>query len=278
MGWELKRQMATGHDHEFLPRAVVSRSAPDEIARQLQEAIVSGALPPGHRLKTEPDLAKEFGVSRATVREAIKVLRARGVLRTIRGSHGGHFVMSPQTDALAASIGETFGLWFDAGDVTIAEVDEARLVVESACVRLAAKRRTDAELAEMREALSKARDPEISTDEFLDLDVEFHRVIARAARNRLLELPMTAIHLVRPRTNQFLRKHDRPRVVRQHQAIYRGIEQGAPDTAAHALELHVRHLDRERRAATASTGRDASVLALHEIAPAKSRRGSERRG
>ena len=254
---------------EFVPKAVISKSAADEIARQLQEAIVNGVLPHGHRLRTEPELARQFGVSRATVREAIKVLRARGVLTTVRGSRGGHFVASPQTDALAASMGETFGLWFDAGDVTLAEVDEARLVVERACVRLAAKRRSEADLDRMHEVLTQASDPEITTDEFLDFDVEFHRVIARAARNRLLELPMTAIHLVRPHTNQFLRKHDRPIVLRQHRSILRGIEKRDPDAAAHALELHVRHLDRERRAAALATGRDAEAMQLHDIPAAE---------
>lgn len=257
----------------FVPMAVEPRSAADQIARQLRDALVRGALRPGDRLATEPKMAAEFGVSRATVREAIKLLRAHGMLRTQRGAHGGHFIVSPQTDVLAESVGQTYGLWFDAGNISIAEVDEARLVVERACVALAAQRRTEEDLADMRRILDSAADPSLKLDEFLDMDVRFHRTIARAARNRLLELPMTAIHLVRPRTNKVLRSHDRARVLAQHRALYRAIADGDPDVAQQALENHVSYLEQERAAAVAARHRTARDIALAELDEADDRSG-----
>ena len=259
-------QRGDGRVHEFQPTAVEPRSAADQIARQLRGALTTGALRPGDRLAPEPDMASDFGVSRATLREAIKILRAQGVLQTQRGARGGHFVVSPQTDVLAETVGQTFGLWFDAGDISVAEVDEARLVVERACVALAAERRDDVDLAAMRQILQDARDPALTLEQFLEFEVRFHRRIAQAARNRLLELPMTAIHIVRPRTNRILRRPDRSLVLEQHTALYEAIAAGDPRLAQEALEAHVGFLEHERAAALAERHRDAREIALAELA------------
>lgn len=251
----------------FRPEAITPHSAADQIAAQLRTALVDGILRPGDRLSSEPELAEEFHVSRATVREAIKILRAQGVLRTTRGARGGHFVISPRTDTLAESVGQTFGLWFDAGDISVAEVDEARVVVERACVRLAAVRREDADLDEMDRLLTESATPGLTLNEFLSFDLRFHRAIAMAARNRLLELPMMAIHMVRPRTNQLLRRHDPEVVVRQHRGILAGIAAGDADQAESAFIHHATYLERERQAAVLARKRSANEIALHDIGP-----------
>jgi DNA-binding FadR family transcriptional regulator len=196
-------------------------------------------------------MASDFGVSRATLREAVKILRAQGVVRTSRGAKGGHFMVRPETDALAQSVGDTYGLWFDAGHVSIAEVDEAREVVERACVRLAAVRRTPQALVAMAAVLEAALNPALSMHDFLDLDIAFHREIARAAGNRLLELPLTAIHIVRPRTNKLLRHHPRAAVTSQHRAVYDAIVAGDADGSEQALMTHIEYLAHERTAALA---------------------------
>ena len=262
----------TSSREPFTPTAVQTRSAADQIAAQLRTALVSGSLRPGDRLEPEPALAGKFGVSRATVREAIKMLRTQGMLRTSRGAKGGHFVVTPRTRDLAESVGETFGLWFEAGDVSLAEVDEARALVELACVRLAAQRRTPEEVELMREILDQQSDGQIALTDFLDLDTRFHSAIASAARNRLLELPMTAIHLVRPRTNLLLRRHDRPKVISQHRAILKAIEQSDPDGAEMALTSHVRYLANERQAAVAGRSRNLRDIRLRAISTSEADR------
>lgn len=254
---------------QFKPTAVQTRSAADQIAAQLRKALVNGSLRPGDRLEAEPELAGKFGVSRATVREAIKVLRTQGMLHTSRGAKGGHFVVTPRTRDLAESVSETFGLWFEAGDVSLAEVDEARAVVERACVRLAAMRRTAEDVEVMSAILDGQADPSITLAQFLDHDTGFHSAIAAAARNRLLELPMTAIHMVRPRTNQLLRKHDRPAVITQHRRILQAIEKGDPEAAENALEAHIGYLATERAAAVAAKRRKVTDISLRTIARAR---------
>jgi len=257
-------ERASGRVAPFRGTAITSRTAAEEIARQLRDALISGSIQPGDRLSTEPGLAEEFGVSRATVREAMRILRGQGIIQTLRGARGGHFLVSPQTEAVTKSVGEAFGLWFDAGAVSIAEVDEARNVVERALVRLAAERRTEDDLRAMEEILGEADESQSLTD-FLDLDVRFHGQIAIAARNRLLELPMNAIHSVRPRTNRLLRRHDRSAVFAQHSRLYEAIRDGDPDAAEQAFLAHAEYIRREREAAIAAQKRSAREIAVGEL-------------
>ncbi|MGH8873125.1 MAG: FadR/GntR family transcriptional regulator [Acidimicrobiia bacterium] len=249
----------------FRPVTVDSLSAAEQIAEQLRSAMIEGSLNPGDRLPPEPELAAGFGVSRPTVREAMKILRGQGVVETARGARGGHFVRHPKTLDIAESLGETYCLWFDIGDISVAEVDEAREVVERACVRLAALRRTEDDLEVMKRVLEAASDPELTLDEFLGLEVAFHRAIANAARNRLLNLPMQAIHIVRPRTNKLLKTHDRPKVLRQHQALAEAIESGDPDVAEQRLEQHIAHLAKQRAAAARAERKDIREISVSSL-------------
>lgn len=251
----------------YRPQAIDGMSAAERIAAQLRTAIATGELKSGDRLGTEPELADEFNVSRATLREAMRLLRNQGMLRTTRGARGGHYVANPQTGPLARSVGETFGLWFDAGAVTVAEVDEARVVVERACVRLAAERRTDEDVAVLRAILAGQRASE-SLSDFLSSDTRFHAEVARIARNRLLELPMIAILQVRPRTNQLIRRHDRDRISDQHDAIADGIASGDPDRAEEAFLAHASFIEKERLAALEAR-HQASDVSIQEIGRAE---------
>jgi GntR family transcriptional repressor for pyruvate dehydrogenase complex len=227
--------------------------------------MVAGTLRPGDRLSTEPDLANEFGVSRATIREAIRGLRSQGLLITTRGARGGHFVITPQTEVVAATVGETFGLWFASGDVTVGEVDEAREVVEMACVRLAAERRTDADLDEMRDLIARAAHPDIALVEFFEVNLQFHHAIAKAARNRMLELPMVAVQLVRSKTNSLIRHHKRKPAIQQHRAILAAIAAQDPVEAQAAFARHMQFIIGQRDAAIAPLHRTAAEIALNEI-------------
>jgi DNA-binding FadR family transcriptional regulator len=241
---------------EFEPDGVDSRSAPEQIAAQLHQALVSGSLQPGDRLPPEPELADGFGVSRSTVREALKLLRGQGLLETQRGSKGGHFVATPHAEGVAAELGRTFGIWFDIGEISVAEVDEARHVVERACVQLAAKRATREDLDEMGRILDAQADPSISLQEFLNLDVAFHQAISTAARNYLLSLPMSAIHMVRPRTNTLIQRHDRTRVITQHRALLEAISSGDAAAAEAAILNHMSFLEAQRDADLGSSVAD----------------------
>ena len=77
------------------------RKAYEQVADQLRELIMTGELAPGERLPNEALLAREFGVSRATVREALRVLAAQNLLRTAKGAGGGSYVTIPTVDHIS---------------------------------------------------------------------------------------------------------------------------------------------------------------------------------
>jgi len=246
----------------FRPRRLTRASAATQIADQVRDAILRGELSAGARLPSEHELAEQYDVSRATVREAIKLLSAARLVESARGASGGTFVVLPDPATVAASIGDTLSLWFASGSTSLAEVSEAREAIERICVRLAAQRRDDDDLREIRAAVEQARDPDADLDLFLRRDLEFHIAICRAAKNQVLELPMTAIHLIRPWTNVVVFELlDRELIAAQHERILAAIEAGDADAAEAAFDEHIAHLAALRAAALRDRGEDEVAIA-----------------
>src|SRR6266511_4341798 len=114
------------------------------IVLQIERAIVDGALHPGDRLESERELAEQFSVSRITVRDALRVLEARGLIRVKVGATGGAFVAETNFDHVVGSISTMIAL----RKMTLSELAEARTVVETATAELAAERADAAAVAE----------------------------------------------------------------------------------------------------------------------------------
>jgi GntR family transcriptional regulator, transcriptional repressor for pyruvate dehydrogenase complex len=232
----------------FVPRPVRTRSAAQQIADQIRGGILGGELTPGERLPSELDLADEFRVSRGTIRETMKILGAAQLVQPTRGAGGGTFVRLPDPDVLAASVGETLALWFNAGSTTMEEVEAARAWIEEGCVRSAAEVRDEHDLAAIRRAVEAMEPPPDNADDGLAIDLDFHIAVSRAAHNAVLGLAMTAIHLVRPHTNTVLLPYlDFTVIAQQHRAVFEGIAAGDADHAVDALRIHLGSL-REMRA------------------------------
>lgn len=255
---------------DFEPRPIQRASAAQQIARQVREAMLGGRLATGQRLPSEQELAIDYNVSRPTVREAMRILAANGLITATRGAAGGTFIALPATDAVAASLSETIELWFQAGSTSAAEVEQARGWIERGCVRLAAEQRTAGDLDAIQAAVDDARDPSIDMDRFLELDIDFHVAISRAAHNGVLELAMTAIHLARPRTNTLLLSALKPGlIVEQHDAILEAIRDQDADAAEQAFQNHLEHLISIRAEALEQRdAHDIPVASLHEAHPA----------
>jgi GntR family transcriptional repressor for pyruvate dehydrogenase complex len=250
----------------FVPQALTTKGAAAQIADQLREAIASGVWNPGDRLPPEWQLAQTYGVSRGTVREALRLVAANNLINSVRGAAGGTFVVVPGADTVAGQIGDFIVLRLRAGDLSVGEVNHARRLLERECVRLAAINRTEADLAAIWAPIERvAADPFMDTGSWLAADVDFHTAIAVAAKNGIIELAMTAVHLVRPRTNTLLLgKLEKEPVWQQHEAIYRAIEAQDPNAAVAALEAHVDYLS-SVQASNASD--DAGDLPLADLSP-----------
>src|SRR5438876_11280414 len=107
-------------------RVRVSRVS-EEVVRQVQEAIFSGTLGPGDRLPPERELAEQFGLSRMSVRDALRTLESNGLVETKVGSNGGAFIRKPNSDPFR----ETISSMLRSNKSKIMELTETRKVVET---------------------------------------------------------------------------------------------------------------------------------------------------
>lgn len=223
---------------------IVTSSAASQIAEQLQQAIVDGRLKVDERLPTEEELAAQFGVSRPTVREALKRLAARHLIRSRRGPSGGTFVTGPSPEELAASLGTSVTLLVAGGGVTLDEMATARLEMEAVCCRLAALNRSDAHLAMLEAEIALQHDTGISDQDFCASDVRFHRAIVEAAGNPLLRFLMNAVvEALMPVSNMIIfRVRDRKEIVAHHEAMLAALRARDGEAAVAALSGLVHYI------------------------------------
>lgn len=214
-----------------------TRSAASQIADQLQQAIIDGRLKVDERLPTEEELAIQFGVSRPTVREALKRLAARHLIRSRRGPTGGTFVSGPSPEELATSLSTSVTLMAATGGSSLDDMATARLELEAICCRHAAANRTPEHLAELREELALQRDANISDQDFCASDVRFHRIIVHAGGNAFLRFLMNAIlEVLMPVSNMIIfRVRDRKEIIAYHARMIAALEARDGELAVETL-------------------------------------------
>lgn len=157
-----------------------------QLADELRAEITSGRLQPGERLPPEPELCVKIGVSRSTVREALRLLASQHLIVTTRGVTGGSFVAHPDAEQLADGLSTGFALLTHSAAVGFADLLELRRALEVPAAGLAALRREESHLLELRSALF---DPVIDDfDTMLAAHSAFHRAMAKATGNPLFEL------------------------------------------------------------------------------------------
>jgi DNA-binding FadR family transcriptional regulator len=209
------------------------RSIGVELAAHFERLIATGALRPGQRLPPERELAASLSVSRGSLRDAMHELESKHLVerRTGRGT-----IVTEQTE----SVTELYaGLSADA-DVNLDDATELRLIVEPRIAAAAALRAAPSNHVQLEDVLARSMldpDPEQS----LALDVEFHLLLAHAARNPLL----VAVYSMTSRWTESVRRHShttpdgRQRSLEGHQAIYQAVRARDPDAAAAAMNEHL---------------------------------------
>ncbi len=157
----------------------------ERIVQQIEEAILRGDLRPGERLPSERDLVQQFSVSRATVREALRVLQSNGMVRSRAGDPAGAEIMPFSPATLQKSMTTLARL----SELTLTELIQFRMLLDATANLLAAQLRTEEQLSEMDTALKVMRDSvSLGYEEFSRADVAFHDAVARASGNRLLQV------------------------------------------------------------------------------------------
>ncbi len=176
------------HDDLFFP--VESRRSFERVSEQIKEAIVDGRLKSGDRLPPETELAAKLHVSRQTVREALRMLEHAGLLETPkRGSGGGTVVRN----AIPATIS---GLFVDAlrmDSISVDELNEARASIEQVILEFAIERANEEDIRALSENVAESRRLTAAGVEASENDVEFHRLLARCSKNRVIEVVADAL-------------------------------------------------------------------------------------
>jgi DNA-binding FadR family transcriptional regulator len=211
------------------PRAI--RGASQQVAVQIQHYIQEEGLEPGDFLGREEDLAASFGVSRPTLREALKLLASGKLVRASKGPGGGIFVAHTADEGMGRSLSDAIGMMLETGSVTLEELLDARLLLEVPLAGRAAYLADEESLSALREA---AEAP----------DAQFHRAIAAAAGNRMLQaLTEWIFDVVQPSLNRTLEAAVvRSAIVDQHQALLAAIEKGDAPRAERAMNDHLLYL------------------------------------
>ena len=210
----------------------------------VEEQIIHGTLRAGDRLPAERELATQLGVSRASVREAVRALEALGIVRSGvgQGPEGGTFLTPGSSSALTRLLRLHIGL----STFPMPDAIEARVMLERWSARLAAQYATAQEVGALRETLRAMGVPGISRADFNELDTRFHVQIADAGHNRLVADMTTAIRDAM-RTwimHSFEEMEEFDEYVEelrdQHGGVLDAIAERRPLRAADRVEAHIR--------------------------------------
>jgi len=246
----------------------------ERVLARIEADLAAGRWSLGERLPAERALAEELGVSRSSVREAIRVLEAMGIVRTAVGS--GPDAGATVVDRPAAGLGAAVRLHVASGTLAVREVVETRVLLETWAVRAAAEGAglragpdgagaggapgppagdgepgSDALLDEARALLDRMDDPDLSPGAFRELDASFHLLLVRLAGNALVEAVMTglrgAIESYVAAGSAGLASWERTaaRLRAEHRAVLAAVVAGDGPAADRAVRAHIEGFYRE---------------------------------
>ena len=214
----------------------------DLAADQLLEMVVSGGLEPGDRLPPERELCERLGVSRTVVREALNLLEARGLISIEHGR--GAVVSGGNTDAVR----ETLEVVLRVRPKVLWELLEMREILEVEISGLAAERATEDDVDAMRVQLERMAALIEAPEGYVDADVEFHALLAKAARNGvLLTMLEPIVDLLRAsrRVSASRRPGSALRALGEHEEILRRVEAGDAEGARREMRAHLANTVRD---------------------------------
>ena len=207
----------------------------EEVADRIRVLMLDGSFPAGQPLPSERHLAERFGVSRGSIRDALRTLETIGLLETRHGQ--GTFPHELSVERLVAPLASVMAYRSDLQ----AELLDVRRMFEPAVARAAALRATDEDLADLDRILETQRQKLKLSQSAIVEDTAFHAVLARATRNRVVMSIMATLNdlLVESRTES-LNQLGRPaRSIDGHEAVVAALRQRDADGASRAMYNHI---------------------------------------
>lgn len=161
----------------------------DTIKSDLKQAVLNGVYKPGDKLAPEVEIAKQYGVSKVSAREALRELESEGLIVKKRGIFGGSFIAEPGAEKIVDVVSNAFLF----GGVTVTDLAEFRQILEPGLARLAAERRTENDLAVMEEYIAAIHLSIEEGDPDQTKAIGFHKLIADACHNSFISGLMSAL-------------------------------------------------------------------------------------
>jgi GntR family transcriptional regulator, transcriptional repressor for pyruvate dehydrogenase complex len=213
-----------------------------QVAEQLRGHILSGDLVSGARLPSESELARLFGASRSTIREALRILASQQLIDTTRGVTGGSFVSNPDTSSVAENLSGTLGLLVSTQNVTVPNLLQARLIVEPSAARLAAGCADEEALEALRSTIGSTS--ALAPSDGFVIHWDFHTTLISATGNPLLRLMCQPVNeVLRSRLNRNrIERAVWDRIDADHVEIYEAVASGDADTAERLTRQHLHSL------------------------------------
>jgi GntR family transcriptional regulator, transcriptional repressor for pyruvate dehydrogenase complex len=223
---------------------LIRGDASEQIADGIRHYVAREGLGPGDRLGTEQELATEFGVSRPTLREALRMLSSSHLVRATRGPGGGIFVESTPNEGLGRNLSDSIAAMLETGSVSLHELVDTRLFLEVPLAGLAAVHATDETAVELESAIAEAQGNPPESNLFRFADTRFHRVIAKTAGNELMSaFTSWVLDVLQPSLIAAIGTHiDGEAILAQHREILRAIRRGQVTGAERAMARHIAYM------------------------------------
>lgn len=214
--------------------------AAEVLANLLRDRILSGEIAEGETLPPERTLVQQSRLSRASVREALRILKQQGLIVTRPGRGGGSVVARPSADDLVGSLDLYLrGQGWGRENATLLE---AREIIEPWCAALAARRRTDADLQVIDGCNARMKQVIEDLPAYLEANLAWHIAVADASHNQLLAAFMHAVSkavLMQTDSAEFNSARVRQTAVRAHKRVTEAIRDGNPALAHRRMTTHV---------------------------------------
>jgi DNA-binding FadR family transcriptional regulator len=214
------------------PRRSRIRGASEQVASEIQHYIQRRGLGPGDFLGREDDLAAEFGVSRPTLREALKMLSSGNLIRASKGPGGGIFVALTADQGMGRSLSDAIAMMLETRSVSLAELLEARLLLEVPLAGQAAYRADGDTVRELRAALATGD------------EAALHRIVAGTGGNRMIQaFTDWVFEVLQPSLMAVIGHAVIPSAIAEHHdALINAIEKGDAARAERAMKEHLLYL------------------------------------
>jgi len=210
----------------------------ESVAHEIVRRIGAEGLDEGDQLPAEAEMLEEYGVGRASLREALRILEVQGLISIKAGPRGGPVVARVST----RDFGRMSALYFQVGGMTYRELMEARLIMEPVLARLAAERRDD-HPEEIKELLAAAEQTDLGDDQhYLSSSADFHMLVAQLSGNSIIYLfshSLEGIFHDRVAGGMLFPVDGRQEVVDAHKGVAAAIAKGHAQKAESLMRDHM---------------------------------------